>query len=305
MKVIEAKNLCKGYSGKCAVDEVNLGIEQGQVYGLLGKNGSGKTTLLRLLLGIEHIDSGGVTIFGEKYLHSSQQMREKVFYIAQNFRIYDDYSLEEWVHIVAPLYEKWDWNKADELLTAFELSPQDKLGTLSGGQRQKAYMILAFSCGAEILILDEPASALDPVSRRLVLGEMMNYMSLNEGKNSIVFSTHLVNDLERVANKVGMMRDGKITHEFDVDTIRDAMVKLQVPTPQGEQVDFKHSLNSWRDHAFATAVFNREDADALSELETISKRFPNARSYALNLEDFFLEMYGPSELSDSTQPAGA
>ena len=296
--VIKTERLIKSFNSSRAVSAVNLNIEAGTVYGLLGRNGAGKTTLLRLILGILKADQGSAKVFGEDFATSDKNLRQRVAYIGQDYRFYNSYTLAELVNILAPLYPKWNWDKADHLLNLFELKLDQRLGELSGGQRQKASMLVAFSCGAELLILDEPAAALDPISRRLAMGEMMNFIMDNPEKNTIIFSTHIVDDLERVANRVGMMDNGQLTHEFDLDDIHDSMRKVQIVFHQDIEANYQleAALSCNQDKNVLTAIYDFSEESSKVELDKLKKSGASIQDFPVNLEEFFVQIYGSSSV---------
>ena len=124
---VEVKNLLKVFNGNVVVSNVSLSIEPGTVYGLLGRNGSGKTTLLRLLLGILSTSKGQAKVFGESFAQADSDLRQRVAYVGQEYRFYNSYTLAELVNIIAPMYKKWDCDKADRLLVAFPEWALDKI----------------------------------------------------------------------------------------------------------------------------------------------------------------------------------
>jgi len=294
---ISTVRLIKKFGNSYAVSSVSLNIEPGTVYGLLGRNGAGKTTLLRLILGVLNPNTGDAKVFGKYFASQLSEERQRIAYIGQEYRFYNTYTLQEFINITAPLYKRWNWDKADKLLELFDLGVDKRLGEMSGGQRQKVAMLVAFSCGAELLVLDEPASALDPISRRVAMGEMMNFISENPEKNTIIFSTHIVNDLERVATKVGMMDKGKITHEFELDSIHDSMRKVQIVFHDTIPDDFSLStaLSEVRNGKVITAVFDIDNDKCQEELDRIRNSNATIKEFPVNLEEFFVQIYGASE----------
>lgn len=295
---ISTQILAKTYDLTKAVNRVDLTIEPGAVYGLLGRNGAGKTTLLRLLLGIEEPTNGKAEIYGEVFAKSNATLRQRVAYIGQDYRFYNSYSLEQLINLVAPLYPKWNWEKMNRLLKDFELDLQKRLGQLSGGQRQKAALLVALSCGAELLILDEPAAALDPLSRRKVLGEMMEFVNENPETNTILFSTHIVTDLERVATRVGMMADGKLTHEFELDDIHDNMRRIQaVFEDSSEAITFTHAISVEKEGRIANAIYDLSKPAHRAEIEQLEQT-AKVTTFPVNLEEFFVQIYGASSVKE-------
>lgn len=299
IKPVETTKLSKSFNLVDAVKAVDLKVEPGTVYGLLGRNGAGKTTFLRMLLGIIKPSSGNAAIFGENFASAGEQLRQRVAYIGQEYRFYNGYSLELFINMIAPLYPKWNWEKSNRLLKDFELDLKKRLGEMSGGQRQKVAMLVAFSCGAELLVLDEPASALDPLSRRMALGEMMNFISENPEVNTVIFSTHIVNDLERVATHVGMMNAGEITHEFELDSIHDNMRKVQLICHNSEcdDFEFKKAISLSMEKNLISAVYDFSCVESKAEMKALSDLGLEVRSFPLNLEEFFVQVYGQNTLT--------
>lgn len=299
IKPVETKKLSKRFNLVDAVKAIDLKVEPGTVYGLLGRNGAGKTTLLRMLLGIIKPTSGTATIFGENFASCGETLRQRVAYIGQEYRFYNGYTLELFINMIAPLYPKWNWGKSSRLLKDFELEIHKRLGEMSGGQRQKVAMLVAFSCGAELLVLDEPASALDPLSRRMAMGEMMNFIGENPEVNTIIFSTHIVNDLERVATRVGMMDSGRITHEFELDSIHENMRKVQVVFKNDDEAgfEFKNALSVSKENRVVSAIYDFGCESSLEELKVLKESDIQFNSFPLNLEEFFVQIYGQNTLT--------
>ncbi len=202
---ITAFNLCKTFAGGMqAVSALDLAVPRGAVYGLLGRNGAGKTTALRLLMGLLRATSGTAAILGQDMWRADHRHRQRVAYVSQEQQIHAWMSFDQLVDYVAHFYDRWDQAHARALAHRFGIARDVAVGLLSGGQRRLAAVILALAARPEVLVLDEPAAGLDPVARRGLIDALID--ALGEGADStILLSTHICSDLERLANHIGIM----------------------------------------------------------------------------------------------------
>ncbi len=217
-------------SGIQALQGLDFTVEKGRVYGLIGPNGAGKTTALRILLGLLLQDRGQALVLGRSFRKAPPSHRARVAYIPQEVSLPPDLTLEDLFSFLAALYPKWDAPLAERLAGRLGLDPDRPLGALSGGNRRRAALAAAFSTGAEILLLDEPAAGLDPVGRR-IFRDMVVDLAASAPERTILISTHLLEDLERVADRVGIMKEGRMVLEEDMETLQTAYRKVQAVFP--------------------------------------------------------------------------
>ncbi len=223
--MIECTQLSKSYGNRSILNEISFQIPRGTVVGLLGKNGAGKTTLMKCLLGLMKASSGTVMTLGENPWVFSAAAKERIGYVPQSERVYSWLSVIELVNYTASFYQRWNHSLVDRLLNEWELSRDQKMGELSEGQLQMVMILLALGHEPELLILDEPVASLDPLSRRNFLKTLLNI--INTRACTIVFSTHITSDLERVADRVVLLKRGTVSFYGETDDLKDTVKRLR------------------------------------------------------------------------------
>lgn len=213
-KLVECKNVSKSYGHKLALDHVNITIERGKIIGLLGPNGSGKTTFIKLLNDLLSPDSGEILIDG---YHPGVETKKKVSYLPERTYLNFNMKIKDLIVYFKDFYEDFDVNRAYELLEHLELNPDDKLKALSKGTKEKVQLILVMSRKADLYILDEPIGGVDPAARDYILDTILTNFNENA---SIIISTHLISDIERVLDEVIFIKKGKLILQKSADSIR-------------------------------------------------------------------------------------
>lgn len=191
-----------------SLKDVSFQLPKGYVMGLVGPNGAGKTTLIKLIMNLMAPEAGEIKILGLDSISQEAQAKAQIGFVYDVMPFYSDVSLWNTKRAVAPFYEKWNERLFLELAGTFELPLKKKVKSLSQGMRTKFALALALSHGAELLILDEPTTGLDPVFRRELLHGLSGLLQ-DEGK-SVLFSTHITSDLDRIADYVTFIRDGSV-----------------------------------------------------------------------------------------------
>ncbi len=295
MFVIETRSLRKTFQDDvAAVDDVSLQIAEGSVYGLIGKNGAGKTTLLRLLAGVLRPDKGSAHLFGQSMMQADTAVRQRFTYVSQEDHLPSWMTVEELCHFVSHFYTRWDKEYARELIERFEIVPGKKIGVMSGGQKRQAAILLAFAARPELLLLDEPAAGLDPISRRELMDQITTLLSGSEAC-TVILSTHIISDLERVADLIGIMDKGKIVMSKPLDELKQKIVRVQIIFP-GQSVpddfQFPEATNLQKDGPVAIGVIRGENEDVLERIRLL----PGVRvqTFPMGLEDSFFELFGRS-----------
>ncbi|MZP29213.1 ATP-binding cassette domain-containing protein [Heliobacterium undosum] len=228
---IECRELTKTFQDYTAVDKVNLQIPQGIVYGLLGPNGAGKTTLIRLLMGIFRPTSGTGAILGRSITDETGAVRQSVGYVADVQDYYPQMTAEELLDFCRGLYPSWDRDKERWLLKQFHVPMGKWIRAFSKGMKTMLALTIALSIRPQVLILDEPTSGLDPVIKRM-FWQLVLEETAAEGM-TVFLSTHHLRELERFADKVGVLFDGRLLQEQSIEQLKASSRKLQVVFPAG------------------------------------------------------------------------
>jgi ABC-2 type transport system ATP-binding protein len=224
--VIETNDLSKRYGDKWVLSECTLSVPAGKVVGLVGPNGAGKTTLLHLSVGLLRPDAGSITVLGEQPGGTPAQLA-RVGFVAQDAPTYAGLSIREHLRFGAWMNPRWDAELAETRIARLGLDPHQKAGQLSGGQRAQLALTLAVAKRPELLTLDEPVARLDPLARREFLQGLMEIVV--EHGASVVLSSHLVADLERVCDYLVLLVGSRVAVAGDIDELLAAHHRLTGP----------------------------------------------------------------------------
>jgi ABC-2 type transport system ATP-binding protein len=218
--VIHIADLTRRFGAKTALNTVSLSLPRGAVYGLVGANGAGKTTLIRHVLGLLRAESGSVRVFGLDPVADPVGVLSRIGYLSEEDDLPAWMRVDELIRYSRAFYPKWDDAYAEELRTAFALDASAKIGTMSKGQKARAGLLVALAHRPELLVLDEPSSGLDPIVRRDILGAVLRTIA-HEGR-TVLFSSHLLEEVEQVADHVTMIREGTIVLSAPLETIKQS-----------------------------------------------------------------------------------
>ncbi len=221
---IRTHRLTKYYGGRKVVDSLDLRIPRGTVYGLLGRNGAGKSTTLKMITGMVRPDCGRIELLGEDLETLSTQTRARIAYLAEGHPLYTNMTIREAVAFATSFYPNADRPLVEQILDHFALSPKAKIGRLSKGQRAQVSLALAIAPDPELLILDDPTLGLDTNVRRDFLESMIQIIQ-RRGR-TILFSSHVLGDVERVADRVGVMIDGVLRVDCPAEHFKRSVRKV-------------------------------------------------------------------------------
>ena len=225
---IEIRQLVKSFeAGANALNGLDLSVPSGAVYGLIGRNGAGKTTAMRILAGILKPTSGDAEIMGTAMLTANAEDRARFAYVSQHQQLPGAQSISQLGHMLSAFYPRWDHSFLKKLCTHFSMDANSPIQHLSGGAQRKVAIILAFAARPSVLLLDEPAAGLDPVSRRELIDAIVELISDEQGC-TIMLSTHLLEDLERVADTIGIIGSGKMICSRSLDDLKANIQRVQV-----------------------------------------------------------------------------
>jgi len=214
--ILEVRNLHKQLNG-FALHNIDFELPYGYIMGLIGPNGAGKTTLLRLIMNLYRKDGGNIKLFGQSMIHNEISIKQRIGFVQEESRFYNEFSLEKNADIISGFYKAWNWRTFKNFFLEFDLPVKKKFGRLSMGEKKKFAIALALSHQAELLLLDEPTAGLDPIFRRKFLDLLAEHIQ-NE-KRSILISTHITSDLDRVADYIVMLSGGQIVFNEDKEQL--------------------------------------------------------------------------------------
>jgi len=212
--------LTRRFGSATALDGVDLSVLRGTVHGLLGANGAGKTTLIKHVLGLLRAESGAVRVFGLDPVADPPGVLSRIGYLSEENDLPGWMRVDELMRYSRAFYPRWDDAYAAELQKAFALDPVAKIRNLSKGQKARAGLIVALAHRPELLVLDEPSSGLDPIVRRDILGAVIRTIA-DEGR-TVLFSSHLLEEVEQVADSVTIINHGRIVLSAPLDEIKEA-----------------------------------------------------------------------------------
>ena len=216
--VIAVSGLSRHFGAKPALDDVSVFVPRGTVLGLVGENGAGKTTLIKHLLGMLKAQMGSVRVFGLDPVADPVGVLGRVGYLSERRDLPGWMRVEEFMRYTQAFYSGWDEDYAERLLAQFQLDPRQKLKTLSQGQQAKAGLLTAMAYRPDLLILDEPSSGLDPVVRREILEAIIRAVA--EESRTVLFSSHLLDEVERVADQIVMLQRGRVVLHGRTEDVR-------------------------------------------------------------------------------------
>jgi ABC-2 type transport system ATP-binding protein len=218
--VIDVSELTRRFGAKTALAAVSLSLPRGAVYGLVGANGAGKTTLIKHILGLLRAENGSVRVFGLDPVADPVAVLSRIGYLSEENDLPGWMRIDELIRYSRAFYPAWDDAYAEELRQAFALEPTATIRNLSKGQKARAGLLVALAHRPELLVLDEPSSGLDPIVRRDILGAVIRTIA-DEGR-TVLFSSHLLEEVEQVADHVTMIDQGKIVLSASLDAIRES-----------------------------------------------------------------------------------
>lgn len=222
-----AQDLGKRYGQHPVLRNVSFNLEPGSILGLVGRNGAGKSTLIECLLGLQGLDHGRAVLFGKPSHTINDNDKAALAYVPQKTDGFNWMTIGSMMDFIAGLYPRWDDQLVNRLLEKWDLNRKQRLLGLSPGERQQVAIIRALATRPRLLVLDEPASALDPVARRTLLGEIINLAV--EEKTTVLFSTHIISDLERIASHVLLLNNGHSVLHDSLDRIKDDYLRIWWP----------------------------------------------------------------------------
>jgi len=294
MSVLTMSDIHRSFEpGVPVLDGVDLEVEAGEVVGLLGRNGAGKTTLIHIAMGMLHQQRGKVEVFGHDPHKRPVEVKRRVGFVSENQILPGFLKVYEVIELHRTLFTSWDDEMVGQLIDRFNIRPGQRIKTLSKGQARQVALLCALCHRPELLLLDEPAGGLDALARREFLETAIQ--ALNETGTTILFSSHYLSDVERLAGRVVMLHDASVLIDNSIDELHESFSIALVPhRPQGTS-DALLALPACLGVRVRTdavhAVFRLEPADA-QVLIADRLGVPNALCRTAGLEEMFIEIAG-------------
>jgi ABC-2 type transport system ATP-binding protein len=294
MSVLEFKDIFRAYqSGKDVLAGVSFAVRPGEVVGLLGRNGAGKTTLMRIAMGMLEPQKGYVRLFGLDPRKDPIEVKRRVGYVSEDQILPEFMKVEDAIRLHRGLFPTWDEKMERELSERFNIPSQARIKALSKGQARQVALLCAVSHRPELLLLDEPAGGLDPIARREFLETAIHL--LNETGTTILFSSHYMTDVERLADRIVMIHDGGVLIDNGLDDLREGFSVALVPHEHRASKTDVAGLDGClgvRDRSDALhAVFRRDPEESKALLES-ALGITDARCRTVALEEMFIELAG-------------
>lgn len=286
--MLDIKNLQRKIDGVTIIKSVTAQVKAGDVIALLGKNGAGKTTLLETLLGFSFPSFGGVQLWGENATEMKGDIKQRIGFVPQQDELLAGFNGREHIDLFKAFRKTWNGELVDRLVAEWLIPMDIAARKMSVGQRQKLSILLAIAHEPELLILDEPVASLDPVARRQFLQQLVDIAA--DENRAIIFSSHIVSDMERVANQVWMLQNGELSYQGGLDELKESIARLTINAKEDLPVNLGlHHVVKQRIQGKQAWVTLKNWVPELQE--QIAQQFnADVQVDYLSLEDIFLEL---------------
>ena len=237
---VEAIHLGLTYGSSTVLEDVSFKLTAGSVLGLVGRNGAGKTSLINCLLGLTVPSAGASLVMGASSLALTDRVKSELGYVAQNPELFEWLLARDHVALLGPLYPRWSLMRAEELLTRFDV-PNTRVSKLSPGEKQRLAIVLALMHSPKLLVLDEPVASLDPVGRRDFLRALFDFDGAESSDSAVLISSHLLEDLERVATHLLFLKHGRVQLSGSREEIAESLVAVYSDQPLAPSAGLLHA----------------------------------------------------------------
>lgn len=287
-KVIEIKHLKKYYGESRGVEDVNMNIYKGEIYGFIGPNGAGKSTTIRTIVGLINKTSGEILINGQPLDINDINIKRKIGYLPSEINLYDDLTVKEMLDYHAKFYEEDLSEKRSELVEALKIDESKKIEDLSLGNKKKVGIVLALMHQPEILILDEATSGLDPIMQNTLHNLLLKE---KERGTTILYSSHILSEVNAICDKVGFIKDGVIIKENSIDSIKhDNLTYLTIIAKDINQIKNEFNLKVISETDNSIKFINNLNPNEIMNKLTKYK-IDKMLIEEISLEDLFIHYY--------------
>jgi len=287
---IALSGLGKFFGKQRVLTDIDAIVRPGDVVGLLGVNGAGKTTLLEVLLGLSPPSAGSAMLFGAAAADAPAAAKARIGFVPQVDELIGLFTGRQYLDLIATFYPAWDRAFAEKLIADWGIEARKAILAYSVGQRQKLAIIAALAHKPDLLVLDEPVASLDPLARRQFLQQIV--AAAADERRAVVFSSHIVSDVERLANVIWILKQGRLVWQGDLDTLKESVIRVHTPATAAPAMRARlRSIVTEKpvNGAGAALVALRAPDEDWSDLE--QKLGPEAQIERLGLEDIFLALH--------------
>ncbi|MFO7324250.1 MAG: ABC transporter ATP-binding protein [Pseudomonadota bacterium] len=288
---VRLQDLTKSFGRHQVLAGITTEVHPGDVVGVIGKNGAGKTTLLETLLGFSPPTSGTAQVFGEEATQMSNAVKARIGFVPQQEELLPTLTGRRQLALNGCFYRNWDHALIERLAREWEVPLDRRVGALSSGERQKLATLMALGNHPDLLVLDEPVAALDPLARRRFLQQLLEIAA--DPSRAVIFSSHIVSDLERVANRIWILRDGVLLWDGDTDALKQSVKRLHITArrPLPSDIGVPRQLSMRRGAGGTTVTVTVRDLED-SLVPRLEQRLDaHVEIEGLGLEDIFLEIH--------------
>lgn len=300
MPLLQATHVTKTFGNFTALDQVSIEVNKGEVYGFIGPNGAGKSTMIRILLGILQATSGEATLFGMDAWKDAVHIHKRMAYVPGDVNLWPNLTGGEVIDVFTKLQGSSNKQRKDELMEIFDLDPTKKCRTYSKGNRQKVALVAAFASDAELFIFDEPTSGLDPLMERTFQEQVLK---LKDAGKSVLLSSHILSEVEKLCDRVGIIREGKMIETGTLEELRHLTrmhIAVETKKPMLELASMKGVHDIVLDENKGSFQVDTDALDTVmayvSTLEIV-----HLESAPPTLEDLFMRHYESSEASQADE----
>jgi len=275
---LEIENVSKNYAD-FSLDNISFRIEKGMVMGLVGENGAGKTTIIKLILNAMDRTSGKINIFGMDNIDEEIEAKERIGYVSDEDFLLVNSNIKKYAKAFARVYKNWDQELFEKYARMWKLPSKKKFSEYSKGMKTKAMLALALAHDPDILILDEPTAGLDPVARIEVLDILREIVA--DGERAVLFSTHITGDLDKIADSITVLIDGKVTESMAIDQIEDKYAVISGSLSNLDSYNTKLCIGIRKGTQNFEALIERKNIDNFKNVNVHTPNIENLLTFSI------------------------